>query len=101
MHRPKEPLLQDNEIIELLKKLPGWEKQENQILKQFSLPTFLDAISLTNRVAIASEIADHHPDISINYRTISFVLSTHHSGGLTQKDFDLAAQIESFSNKFL
>ena len=101
MPRPKEPLLTNKEIVSLLQELPGWQQQENNIIKEFHLPTFLDAISLTNHVAIASEIADHHPDISINYRTLSFVLSTHHSEGLTKKDFDLAAQIESFSKKFL
>ena len=101
MPRPKEPLLPNNEIGILLKELPGWEQIENSIRKEFHLKTFLDVMSLTNHVAVASEIADHHPDISINYRIICFVLSTHHSGGLTKKDFDLACEIESSSKKFL
>ena len=101
MPRPKEPLLPKNEIEILLKELPGWEQIENSIRKEFHLKTFLDVMSLTNNIAVASEIADHHPDISINYRTLCFVISTHHSGGLTKKDFDLACEIESSSKKFL
>ena len=96
MPRHKEPLLPKNEIEILLKELPGWEQIENSIRKEFHLKTFLDVMSLTNHVAVASEIADHNPDISI-----CFVISTHHSGGLTKKDFDLACEIESSSKKFL
>ncbi len=46
-----------------------------------------------NRVARLAEKADHHPDIDIRYKKVLLTLSTHSAGGLTQKDFALARQI--------
>lgn len=77
-----------------LEKLPGWDLRDGAIGKQFTWPSFPDAIKFVNQVADLAEQADHHPDILINYRRVTLTLSTHSEGGITQKDFDLAAQIE-------
>ena len=77
-----------------LKKLPGWSLKDEAIGKQYTWPSFPDAIKFVNQVADLAEQADHHPDILINYRRVTLTLSTHSEGGITQKDFDLAAQIE-------
>jgi 4a-hydroxytetrahydrobiopterin dehydratase len=47
-----------------------------------------------NRVAELAEAADHHPDITIHFKTVTLALWTHTAGGLTQKDFDLARRID-------
>ena len=47
------------------------------------------------RIAERAEAADHHPDLDIRYRKVRVALSTHDAGGLTDKDFDLAAEIEA------
>lgn len=44
-----------------------------------------------------AERADHHPDILISYRKVTLTLSTHSEGGLTEKDFSLAAQINAIA----
>ena len=77
-----------------LKKLPGWSLKDGAIGKQYTWPSFPDAIKFVNQVADLAEQADHHPDILINYRRVTLTLSTHSEGGITQKDFDLSAQIE-------
>jgi len=77
-----------------LKTLPGWSLKDGAIAKQYTWPSFPDAIKFVNQVADLAEQADHHPDILINYRRVTLTLSTHSEGGITQKDFDLAAQIE-------
>ena len=41
--------------------------------------------------------ADHHPDIQINYKKVTLTLSTHSEGGLTQKDVDLASEINAIA----
>jgi 4a-hydroxytetrahydrobiopterin dehydratase len=82
-----------------LKKLPGWNLKDEAIGKQYTWPSFLDAIKFVNQVADLAEEADHHPDILINYRRVTLTLSTHSEGGITQKDFDLAAQIERNRSK--
>ncbi|GEL18549.1 hypothetical protein PA7_23860 [Pseudonocardia asaccharolytica DSM 44247 = NBRC 16224] len=48
---------------------------------------------MVDRVAEIAEQADHHPDIDIRWRTLTFRLSTHSAGGLTEKDLALAARI--------
>jgi len=82
-----------------LKKLPGWILKDEAIGKQYTWPSFPDAIKFVNQVADLAEQADHHPDILINYRRVTLTLSTHSEGGITQKDFDLAAQIEKAQSK--
>jgi 4a-hydroxytetrahydrobiopterin dehydratase len=77
-----------------LKKLPGWSLKDEAIGKQYTWPSFPDAMKFVNLVADLAEQADHHPDILINYRRVTLTLSTHSEGGITQKDFDLAAQID-------
>ena len=77
-----------------LKKLPGWGLRDGAIGKQYTWPSFPDAIKFVNQVADLAEQTDHHPDILINYRRVTLTLSTHSEGGITQKDFDLATQID-------
>jgi len=77
-----------------LKKLPGWSLTGEAITKQYTWPSFPDAIQFVNKVADLAEQADHHPDILINYRRVTLTLSTHSEGGITRKDFDLAERIE-------
>ena len=50
-----------------------------------------------NKVAILAEKADHHPDILIQYKNVTLTLSTHSAGGLTEKDFGLAKEIDGLS----
>jgi 4a-hydroxytetrahydrobiopterin dehydratase len=58
---------------------------------------FLSAMNLVNRTADLAEQAQHHPDIFISYDKVTFTLTTHDAGGITQKDFDLAARIEAIA----
>lgn len=86
--------LSDVEISQALTRLPSWERSGDTLVRTIQFPAFLDGIHAVDRVAQLAEAADHHPDIDIRYRTVRFVLSTHSEGGLTQKDVDLALQIE-------
>ncbi len=52
------------------------------------------ASSSVQKVAEIAEGADHHPDITINYTRVTFSCSTHDAGGVTDKDFKLADNIE-------
>jgi 4a-hydroxytetrahydrobiopterin dehydratase len=57
----------------------------------------MPVIRLVNRVAELAEKANHHPDILINYDKVTFTLITHDAGGITQRDFDLAARIDALA----
>jgi 4a-hydroxytetrahydrobiopterin dehydratase len=91
--RVRQPL-SDLEIQRALGGLPGWARRGDVLVKSYAFRTFPDAISLVNRVAGEAERANHHPDIDIRYNKVTFSLSTHDAGGITQKDLDLAAVIE-------
>lgn len=86
--------LKEAEIQEGLKTVKGWERVGDEIRKKFTLPTFPAAIGFVNAVAILAERANHHPDFLIQYRNVIVTLTTHSEEGLTQKDFDLAREID-------
>ncbi len=86
--------LSAEQIKEKLKALPGWEYKDNAISKLFRFKEFLHGIEFVQKVAEIAEAADHHPDIHINYTRITFSCSTHDAGGVTDKDFKLAENIE-------
>ncbi|HVY55578.1 MAG TPA: 4a-hydroxytetrahydrobiopterin dehydratase [Thermodesulfobacteriota bacterium] len=89
------PLLSDAEIEDGLKALDGWERRGNEIFKVYKNKSFVDSLGFVNKVAILAEKADHHPDILIQYRNVTLTLSTHSKGGLTEKDFNLAREIDA------
>ncbi len=58
-------------------------------------PDFAAALAFVNRVGTAAEQAGHHPDIDIRYNRVRLALVSHDAGGLTEKDFALAATIDA------
>lgn len=91
--------LNDADVSENLKALPGWERHADSIRKLFRFKEFMDGIHFINRVAEKAEAADHHPDIAINYTRITMTCATHSEGGITDKDIKLAKEIEAESRK--
>ncbi|MBY4229493.1 4a-hydroxytetrahydrobiopterin dehydratase [Rhodococcus fascians] len=88
-------LLTDRDIEDA--QLTHWTVTEKSLTRTVELTSFPAAIEVVNRVADAAEAADHHPDIDIRWRTLTFTLSTHSAGGLTQKDVDLARRIDALT----
>ena len=86
--------LSADQIAGKLKALSGWEYKNNAISKTFKFKEFLHGIEFVQKVAEIAEAADHHPDITINYTRVTFSCSTHDAGGVTDKDFKLANNIE-------
>jgi 4a-hydroxytetrahydrobiopterin dehydratase len=86
--------MDDNEVTDALQAIPHWSRDGDSITRVVEAPTFLEGIDLVGVVARAAEAADHHPDIDIRWRTVTFTLSTHSEGGLTAKDFALAHEID-------
>ncbi|MGV8874309.1 MAG: 4a-hydroxytetrahydrobiopterin dehydratase [Rhodococcus sp. (in: high G+C Gram-positive bacteria)] len=86
-------LLTDRDIQNA--QLTDWTVVEKSLTRTAELASFRAAIETVNGVADAAEEADHHPDIDIRWRTVTFTLSTHSAGGLTQKDVDLARRIDA------
>jgi 4a-hydroxytetrahydrobiopterin dehydratase len=87
-------VLSRSEIDQKLKGLKGWVFTSEGIRKSFMLKDFRAAIAFVGQVADLAEEAFHHPDILIQYDRVTFTLITHDAGGITEKDFSLAARIE-------
>jgi 4a-hydroxytetrahydrobiopterin dehydratase len=64
-----------------------------QLRVRLQAPTFADGIELVRRVGVTADELDHHPDIDVRYRTITFTLSTHSVGGISELDVALARRI--------
>ena len=86
--------LSDLEIRRALGALPGWTRKGEAIAKTYSFARFGDGIAFVGKVAEIADGMDHHPDIDIRYTDVTFALSTHSAGGITQLDLDLAGRIE-------
>lgn len=86
--------LTDTDLEQALTTIPDWTREGDEISRTFELVTFPVAIEFVRRVADLAEAADHHPDIDIRWRKVTLALTTHSDGGLTQKDVELAEQID-------
>ena len=86
--------LNDDQIRAEIPRLEGWALEGNAIRKQFTFRGFPEAVAFVSRLVPDAEAADHHPDITINYRRVTLSYSTHSEGGLTMKDFDGARMAE-------
>ena len=91
--------MDDAEVTRALEGVPHWRREGDSIVRVVEAPSFLEGIDLVGVVARSAEAADHHPDIDIRWRTVTFTLSTHSEGGLTAKDFALAAEIDGAVNR--
>jgi 4a-hydroxytetrahydrobiopterin dehydratase len=87
--------LSDITIQRSLGNLAGWSRKGDAVTKTFQLLNFVAAMEFVNKIAVIAEKAGHHPDIDIRYNKVIIALSTHDAGGITQKDLDLAKEIEA------
>ncbi len=86
------------EVTAALSELDGWDQESDQfIMRKFSFGDHITAVGFVNRVALLAEKADHHPDLRIVYNTVEIKLTTHDANGVTQKDVDLAKQIDRYT----
>ena len=77
--------------------LPGWAAGEDVIAKTFTFSDHIAAVGFVVRVAMAAEVADHHPDLRIVYNRVEIRLNSHDAGGVTDRDIALAAKINELA----
>ncbi|HEY3507813.1 MULTISPECIES: 4a-hydroxytetrahydrobiopterin dehydratase [Kribbella] len=89
-------LLTDDQIdVALRDHLPNWKVVDNELVRSVKRDNFLDGIRLVATVAQLAESMNHHPDIDIRYTTITFRVSSHEAGGITDDDLVLARHIDT------
>ena len=87
-------LLTTEEISEGLTDVE-WDWEGAELIKTVELGDFAAALAYVNRVGALAEHRNHHPDISISYKTVTLHLSTHSAGGITELDLELAKAIDA------
>jgi 4a-hydroxytetrahydrobiopterin dehydratase len=73
----------------------GWEVVDGKLHREVRLADFSEAFAFMTRVALAAEKADHHPDWSNSWNTVTIDLVSHDAGGLTDRDIALAETINA------
>jgi 4a-hydroxytetrahydrobiopterin dehydratase len=86
-------ILTDEQVDAALPDLSGWERSDGVLRRKIKFATFMDGIDAVRRVAERAEQLDHHPDIDIRWRTVTFALVTHSAGGITNNDLTMAREI--------
>jgi 4a-hydroxytetrahydrobiopterin dehydratase len=86
-------LWDDERVTDALEGLTDWQRDGNAIVRTATLPSFPAAIEAVRAVAEIAEARNHHPDIDIRWRTVTFRCSTHSEGGITDLDIELAGEI--------
>ena len=96
------PRLTQEQMTSRLAALPDWEVRAGLLTKTFNVRSFAHGVLFVAAIGQFAEAANHHPDLSLHgYSHVTVQLSTHSEGGLTEKDFDLADQIETLPHKKL
>jgi 4a-hydroxytetrahydrobiopterin dehydratase len=90
--------LSSEQIADRLREASAWKLSDSALTREFTFPTFPDAIAFVVRLAFAAEEADHHPDLQISYRKVTVRWSTHSEGGVTEKDFAGLRQADAAAN---
>jgi 4a-hydroxytetrahydrobiopterin dehydratase len=75
--------------------LPGWTRDEHEIVRSFDRGDFNGSIAFVNAIAAAANAADHHPDLAVSWGDVMVRLTSHDAGGLTSRDFALAHTIDA------
>lgn len=83
-----------NTIQEKIQELKGWEFKDNSLEKVYVFKNFSQALAFLVQVGCLSEKQNHHAEIWNVYNKVTLRLSSHDSGGVTDRDFKLATEID-------
>ena len=72
----------------------GWELKDGKLIKSFQFPSFMNAINFVNDIANIAESLDHHPIITINWKTVKLSLKSYDVNAITKRDITLAKEID-------
>jgi 4a-hydroxytetrahydrobiopterin dehydratase len=87
------PALGENEIAALLPQVPGWQVENDRLVKSFELRDYHGTIAFVNALAWMIHREDHHPELTVRYRHCIVAYSTHTAGNkVSENDFTCAAK---------
>ncbi len=86
--------MNEEEIAARLAGLDGWSLSDDKLEREFLFRDFVEAFGFMSQVALHAEKQNHHPEWSNVYKRVKIALTTHELGGISERDFELAAAIE-------
>ena len=95
--REPPPVLRALELEQALASLDGWEVKDGKLHREYSFANFVEAFGFMARAALVAERTDHHPEWFNVYRTVRVDLTTHESGGITERDTALARAMNALA----
>ncbi len=96
MARPRK--LEDADLARRLEALPDWSLEEGKLYRAFEFGDFVSAFGFMSSAALVAERMNHHPEWFNVYGTVRVHLTTHDAGGLSELDFDLAAEMNRIAD---
>lgn len=93
------PRVTPEEMAELLPTIPEWTLEDHdgvpRLVRAFRVPTFRDALDLTNRIGELAEEEGHHPALLTEWGKVTVSWWTHKIRGLHRNDFLMAAKTDA------
>lgn len=86
--------LPPEEVEARLRGLRGWQLGDGEIFKWYRFPGYPEAVAFLERTVGPAERMNHHPDVEVHERRVRIALHTWSADALTEKDFELAREIE-------
>jgi len=77
----------------------GWHIDKGKVTKQFVFNDFSTAFGFMTLCAIYAEKINHHPEWFNVYNKVNVQLMTHEVSGISDKDADLAKQMDLYAYK--
>ncbi|HEY9035502.1 MAG TPA: 4a-hydroxytetrahydrobiopterin dehydratase [Pseudomonadales bacterium] len=87
-----------NALQQLMIELPGWQLDDGKLFREYQFMDFREAFDFMEKVARLADRHNHHPDWWNSYRTVRIWLTSHDSGGLTERDEQLAKAIQALDH---
>jgi 4a-hydroxytetrahydrobiopterin dehydratase len=89
------------ELNSIPAQLPGWKIEGNALVRTETFPRYLDALEFVYQAGQAAEEANHHPDMIMNFRTVTVRYWTHKIGGISRGDVAMARKVSEIFSRFL
>ena len=79
----------------------GWSLDDSgkALVRTIKFKDFSEAFAFLTRVALHAEKVDHHPEFTSVWNRVDFRLTSHDSGGVTDRDLELARAINQLEGK--
>ena len=77
-----------------MSEVDGWAIEVDSLAKDWEFSNFKESIDFVNKIGEIAERNNHHPMIIIDYNRVHLQLTTHEEKGISEKDFNLAVDID-------